>query len=268
MRGLEFRPALNGALYWYKLLRYTNYSQHAQKDLLVPLTRITFTGIDEHCPIEQLLELARMEPRLEFGILYQGDSQPSRPRYPDPFWLTQTAMRLYGAGVALALHVCKDSVLNGIRFKEILPARSFFGRIQLNKRIPDEHLKDLSEFIGWVDPVKVITQEPVNPALHLRISFANHQILFDASGGRGVLPERWPEPIEGHECGYAGGLGPERITEALPHIFAAAGPRSFWIDMETGLRDEHDAFSIEKAQKTLRLIAKAERSINPGTSVS
>ena len=222
------------------------------------LTRITFTGIDENCALAELIGLARREPRLEFGILYQGPDQPSEPRYPQRPWIVETAARLAQAGVPLALHVCKDSVLNGITFRETLPALEHFGRMQLNKRISDEHLKDLSCFLDKVNPIKVITQEPVNSGLHLKISAPNHQIVFDASGGRGVLSENWPEPIAGHDCGYAGGLGPDTMSRALPAIFNASKGRDFWIDMETGIRDAHDEFSISRATQTLERILEVE----------
>ena len=43
--------------------------------------------------------------------------------------------------------------------------------------------------------------------------------LFDRSGGRGLLPDRWPVPEPSAKfVGYSGGLGPATVVVALASI--------------------------------------------------
>jgi hypothetical protein len=62
----------------------------------------------------------------------------------------------------------------------------------------------------------------------------------------------------GGALGYAGGLGPQSLAEALPRIEAAAGQGPFWMDMESALREEQDRFDIHRRRtalmKALRLL--------------
>lgn len=228
------------------------------------LKYITFAGIDESCSVEELIALARKEPRLEYAFLYQ-DFSVQKPRYPSYGWILETAGRLRGAGVPLALHVCGNLVAEVVNLSGLtqLPARTFFDRIQLNAPIQEAQHASFGYLADWLAPTKVITQQPVNPNLHLKARRRTHQVVFDGSLGRGILPERWDAPLEGVFCGYSGGLGPETISNALPIIFDAAGKADFWIDMETGLRDEHNAFSIHRAERTLEAIAEVEARLTP-----
>lgn len=72
--------------------------------------------------------------------------------------------------------------------------------------------------------------------------------LFDASGGRGIRPAAWPAPPSSALVGYAGGLGPEWITEALRDI--APHAPNYYVDMETGIR-QNDLFSIARCRDVL-----------------
>ena len=75
---------------------------------------------------------------------------------------------------------------------------------------------------------------------------ANLDLLADGSGGRGIRGfGSWPPPREGRLSGYAGGIGPANIGQALD--FAAQRPeRRIWLDMETGIRTA-DMFDMTKA---------------------
>jgi hypothetical protein len=70
--------------------------------------------------------------------------------------------------------------------------------------------------------------------------------LFDLSHGTGKCPDRWPVPVQGAYCGYAGGLGPDNVGACLQQIrevveLAEAQRCSdwdttrYWVDAETGL---------------------------------
>jgi phosphoribosylanthranilate isomerase len=78
--------------------------------------------------------------------------------------------------------------------------------------------------------------------------------LFDLSGGAGILPEQWPEPIEGVYCGYAGGLSPENVAEQLEKIEAVTPNARIWIDAETHVRSNGDQlFDLEKVRRFLEV---------------
>lgn len=68
-------------------------------------------------------------------------------------------------------------------------------------------------------------------------------VQFDASGGRGIAPASWPAPPAGPKVrvGYAGGLGPDNVAEVIGVLKQSPGA---WIDMETRIRNEQDAFDI------------------------
>lgn len=57
--------------------------------------------------------------------------------------------------------------------------------------------------------------------------------------------------------GYAGGLGPEVVEDALAVISRSA--ESYYIDMESNVRDAQDRFSLEKCTAVLRTVFGAER---------
>jgi hypothetical protein len=157
----------------------------------------------------------------------------------------QHAFRELAPEVKVALHVCGSGVpelLGGepvvLELVDLVAARG--GRIQLNfNQARDPVALDrLLGFMAQRPALTVITQHNLaNDWLWrlLRVA-ANHAVLFDASGGRGLLPEVWPAPLPGVSCGYAGGLGPDNLSEQLPRILAAAGEASIWVDMEGQLR--------------------------------
>lgn len=108
-----------------------------------------------------------------------------------------------------------------------------FGRIQINvvaSRIDVDCLVD--DIQSGRHPTQRLASDP------------GHSILFDASGGRGVGPLQWPDPIEGKLCGYAGGMGPTNVAFELERVSQHTGNRPFWIDMEGGLRNTEDCLDL------------------------
>jgi hypothetical protein len=117
-----------------------------------------------------------------------------------------------------------------------------------------------------------------NGNAHLDSAF-EHEVrncygLFDVSGGAGILPDGWPQPIhidiepgefgEGIEywrySGYAGGLGPGNLAEQIPKIIEASGGTEFtnegriWLDMESRVRSDDDRqFDLQKVRRCLEI---------------
>jgi hypothetical protein len=90
----------------------------------------------------------------------------------------------------------------------------------------------------------------------------NLAVLFDRSGGKGILPDKWPEPLFPKVYhGYAGGLGPDTLEEEIPKILEASRDQTIWIDMESRVRSEDDEqFDLEKVRLCLEI---CERHIQP-----
>lgn len=72
----------------------------------------------------------------------------------------------------------------------------------------------------------------------MHITGVPFSILFDASGGNGVSPERWEEPpYDNHPTGYSGGLGPENVIRNINAINKIVAPETeIWIDAEGKLK--------------------------------
>lgn len=220
---------------------------------------ITFTGIDDATDLVAARALAAEYP-VEYGVLFSPERQGFSPRYPN--WSTISQMLLFAMpGSRYAAHLCGgysrlllasasttlDSVL-----------QEHFGRVQINTHYVGINVAAIAE---WAESVRA------QPILQCRGAFpAEEDVswLFDASGGRGVVPETWPaaarrEPTD--DCpdvprlvGYAGGLSPTNIATALPAIAAAAGDSPYWIDMESGVRDADDRFDLAKCRAVCKAV--------------
>lgn len=223
--------------------------------------RITLTGIDESTRPRELFSLLHADPRVELAILY-SETRAGSARYPFPDWIDVTVSKVNALFPnRLALHICGRTVKRLIdgTVPSDLPSLWKFGRIQLNGKFSEEESVQLWKFIGEGLAFPVITQYDGNEQLHELIRRPRHQVLFDASGGRGIARKDWPTHLGDWICGYAGGLGPDNLREELPRIAAAAGGREYWIDMESSLRDEADRFCSRGARLALEAIHDAER---------
>src|SRR5690606_15758203 len=86
------------------------------------------------------------------------------------------------------------------------------------------------------------------------VSAKNHQVLFDASGGRGIRNTIWPERMNDKTYGYAGGFGPETVNEDLDGAHFSANGEPYWIDMETKLR-HLGHLSEDKCERVLDIVS-------------
>lgn len=225
--------------------------------------RITFTGIDESTRPRELFSLLHADPRVELAILY-SETRAGSARYPFPDWIDVTVSKVNALFPhRLALHLCGRTVkrLIGGTVPSDLPSLWKFARIQLNGKFEEEHAEQLQRLIGEGLSFPIITQYDGNEQLHEQVNRRRHQVLFDASGGRGVKRKDWPKHMGDWVCGYAGGLGPDNLREELPRIAAAAGNHDYWIDMESSLRDDEDRFSSRRARLALEAVADAERAM-------
>jgi phosphoribosylanthranilate isomerase len=206
--------------------------------------KITFTGVDHYTNLTQLAEMAN-QPGIEFGILYSVSQSINRiPRYPSEVFIKALMRDLPGC----ALHVCgvntRKQVLTDKYWQSALEDCS---RIQLNGYVTEQ------EVVAFHDAFKVpiVTQyRAYDPARSMlgSCNATQHQLLVDASGGRGISPKDWVRPDTNKLVGFAGGLGPDNIAIELPRIHAAANGHDYWIDMEAKVRSQNDWFNLDRVQ--------------------
>ena len=196
---------------------------------------ITFTGADADTDPTSMEWLASHYP-IEWGLLFSPKRQGAEPRYPS----LEACKRFLGAPLRLAAHLCggySRSIMEG-GHEELPLWLGRFGRVQVNHGRPEP--ARLRRFRDRSGAPMVIMQwrSDAFPAM-----WPGVDLLYDRSGGHGAVPSAWP-PHPGYLVGYAGGLGPENVREALAAI-GAAGP--YWIDMESGVRTD-DRFDLAKCR--------------------
>jgi len=241
----------------------------------VKLTHVTFTGVDHQTSLPQLISLATRYPLSEWGFLYSPKRQSMPGRYPSVGAL-QSALLYLSPKVRVALHICGAGVTDLLageqtvtELVDLVQQRS--GRVQLNFNLADRpgekssrkpDLDLLRCFVASRQSLTVITQHHhANLAVHEALrQYVNHAVLFDTSGGNGGTPAEWPKPLSGTACGYAGGLGPETIGQALPEIATACVDASIWVDMEGRLRTVDDVgddwLSLDRCEQVLAKVPR------------
>lgn len=217
------------------------------------LVATTLTGVDEQTDIDRALSLSQRFPLLEWGVLLGGTLSPRYPKLP---FIESWAAACRPFRARTALHLCGGFARKWIENDpHIVELARLFGRIQVNvvaSRIDTDALVDA---IQMARHPHVITQHnPANQDLTTRLmGEPAHAVLFDASGGRGVAAEHWPQAIQGKACGYAGGLSPENVADELAKIAPLAG-EAFWIDMEGRLRREDDTLDLDRCEAVLEAV--------------
>lgn len=207
---------------------------------------VTFTGVD--CQTN----VADLPTGCEYGVLITEETE-GRQRYVDREILQNVVGELHSHAHKLSLHVCGNRIRQRLLDGEFNEVVTKVERIQINGQVKPATLEELCRKFP---AHKVITQHTPKNLKLAELPLENHQILVDASGGRGKLPTAWVRPETTKLCGFAGGLSPKTIKQQLPAIWKAAGSHSFWIDMEAGVRDTHDWFSVSKVAQVLDSLPK------------
>jgi hypothetical protein len=207
---------------------------------------ITFTGVDDNTDPADLVRLADDYP-VEFGLLFSPKRQGIEPRYPKlqtiEWFVDELPLRW-------AAHMCGTAAAavmqhGRTQYDAVMPS---FGRAQINTNDP-RALLDPSRLAWWA------LQHNMRAIVQCRGAFPlifATDVLFDASGGRGIVPSDWPTAVRTTFCGYAGGLRPDNVAEAV----AVIGRRAdhYWIDMESGVRDADDRFSIARCREVCEAV--------------
>lgn len=222
------------------------------------MTVVTLTGVDDTTPLDDVIALSEQFPFVEWGVLYSPSRAGQGGRYPAVDRALQILKVLQERGVSTAVHLCGGGVMGALNGQDAtaLELAGLAGRIQLNFNQGRQAL-DLSTIDAFANRLgkPVITQHNrANETVHLHLTSPFHQVLFDASGGRGTQPAHWPSTLPGIRCGFAGGLGPESVVRELGRIAEASQGYPFWIDMETSLRNREDRFDLAVCEEVLTAV--------------
>jgi hypothetical protein len=214
---------------------------------------ITFTGVDERTDLKALRKLSKLYP-IEWGILVSPPRTGVQPRYPNLNLIDEVGM---GGPIRLSLHLCGGAAMEvieeGKSFHDDAILR-YFTRAQINTARPDIDLKKINSW-AFNNSIRAVIQ--CRGAFPTR-EFSHIDYLFDASGGRGLYPSDWPHglpvsPMSGERLvGYAGGLAPHNVAAAVEIMGQRA--KRYYIDMESGVRDENDNFDLAKCEAVCRAV--------------
>lgn len=222
------------------------------------LQYVSITGADDEVNVDDLSIIADQYPFVEWAILLMPEVAGTL-RFPSLSWI-ENFKRDY-TGKYTAMHLCGGAFLRFVEGDpEILSAMKGINRIQLNLKFGGVEGKyDTDALVARVKSSpewQFILQYGHEKAglLPLFEGVPNHAVLFDESAGRGVSPESWDAPLEGHFCGYAGGINPDNVQQNIDMIEKVADGYTTWIDMESGVRTD-DHFDLEKVRTVLSIAA-------------
>src|SRR3990167_513431 len=198
------------------------------------LDRVTITGADNSISPEARIIISQAYPWVEWGILVSASSQGA-PRFPTGMWIFELQELARQHLLQLSLHICGRWVRKLLTGINELPVGLLgeFQRVQLNFHaertlcIPQNLWKALQ---NYHDRQFIFQLDDAGGNAHLEALLGENPLLgpsldavalFDTSGGAGILPSAWPQPVmmandtEYAYHGYAGGLGPDNLAEQL-----------------------------------------------------
>ncbi len=229
------------------------------------LDRVTITGADDSINPQELAQLSKDYPFVEWGILFSAKQQGAH-RFPSVDWLTDLkGVKQLNPSMKLCAHLCgqwvRELVQSGYEgWRTRYPYLwGIFDRIQLNFHGNWYKISNpFFELLPLLDKKQIIFQvDGVNDdAWSYCQRYCDAVPFFDTSHGAGVLPGGWPKSYNGVYNGYGGGLGPENLVLHIPMILEAASPERIWIDMETKVRSEDGSkFALDKVRACLMAAA-------------
>lgn len=233
------------------------------------LSHVVLTGFDESSIIksEKLIELSNKYPeKVEWGILLHKNKNSGR--YANKLVLNEIEkIKSNNQNICFSLHVCGKDYLEDILSEgdwkilldDLGSSLDIFSKIQVNifdmiDLLCFENFFNSEDFYYLNQEIILQIRDFKNIELLEKIkkykesSLQNVNIFYDASGGKGILPETWPSSLD--YCGYGGGLTPENVKSNINKIMNV-NSSYFWIDAESSLRT-NDLFDFEKCELFLK----------------
>ena len=233
----------------------------------INVDRVAIAGADENVRPEQLAQLSRKYPFVEWSILYTSIVRPLRG-FPSVEWireLVEQSKQLQaqtGRALNLSIHLCGMATYELLRgryepLKPVWDLLPCFQRMQLNANFYSQCLRFLA---------KNVRRLPCRPQFIIQLNGNSENeeayevlleagfdavMLHDRSGGRGVECD-WLPPV-GSYCGYAGGLKPENLQEQILAIARVTNGQRIYLDLQSGVRSKYKEFVLGRAEEVLRI---------------
>lgn len=248
------------------------------------VSRVGFCGVDETIDIFELeLFLKKYaELNIEWSILFHHGKTGNK--FPTLEWVRMFSSKLSFFNHELSAHLCGDNCIDFINGKLnfLYNLKSIgFKRFQLNitklngvniESFELDVIPKILENIRINNDVEFIFQYNKETKFfceHL-IKFDNFEnkaknmcFLFDESKGTGELSKKFPKPIIGYRCGYTGGINESTLNTFLKNVeesicgYKCKHERyNFFLDMESGIRNEQNKFCLKKCGNILNLLFK------------
>lgn len=230
------------------------------------INKVTITGADDNTPIAKMIELSKKHPFVEWGILF-SPKRIGEDRYPSHDWIKGLADRCTTLRMNFSAHLCgsyTSKMLYGdFKTTEIIIDQysKLFSRYQLNFNAQNSSwTAEFFAMLASADSRFILQFNKSNLQICEKIinkyKLTNVDFLYDASGGNGILPEKYEAPIADHYTGYAGGLSPDNIEEAIEKINTASARilQGVWIDTESGVRTD-GKLDMDKVDRFLAICA-------------
>lgn len=234
------------------------------------LTSVSFIGLDEFTDLSKLYDLSLVSTiPIEIGVLLSNTKAGKENRYPNIKFIENIFKELYA--FETSLHICGSAVFDLLDGKEYIQQMAdLYGRVQLNFSIKDNDIEeigtkiiDLGHYHTIIIQHNKSKEKLINYLCKNIVPNTDVDILFDASGGYGKLLDKPKPVIPGFYCGYAGGIAPDTIDQILHSISSVNKYEDlFYIDMESGIRDTNDKFSIEKCMKIIEAVNQFKKREN------
>ena len=221
-------------------------------------------GIDNATKIQDLIDLSKVCPKIEWGILFNSRLAGNK-RYPTVEWVEDACLTFQQHNMNVAGHFCDSKAIELLQGEvcclnyvvEVLGVQ----RIQINptrangvnlEDYPEAALRLSAVFGIFYDTEFLLQRNDETEELCRMLEKAdieNLSFLLDASCGLGIYSDDFitSVPLCDNPCGFAGGFGPDNLAEVLGKIKSAELPESTWVDMESKIRTE-DLLDIDKCK--------------------
>ncbi len=220
------------------------------------LRYITCSDPREHNSIKSIISLAHM-PHAEIAV--QCHPSKMSPGMPRNIWFEQLIHEtLQTSHVNLAIHInnewandictrgiIPDTIYNWIKI-ERTHKKPLIKRVQLNmsKNVADNininAMRGLLYDFRHTEFIFQYNDKTKDAIEKMHKSGAKFSLLFDASGGNGISPDKWQKPVyDEHPMGYSGGISPDNVIGNLRKIDNVAHGREIWIDAEGRLKSQN-----------------------------
>lgn len=237
------------------------------------INTVTITGADNDTDINEMLEISKQYPFVEWGILF-SPNRIGEERYPDLTWVSKLAKTFFlNPGMNLSAHLCggytREMITTGSELMIENNLKDYLGMF-VRRQLNFNASKNPTDINAFFDLLKrqseresrkihfILQQNKSNQVIcdeARKLNMKNVFFLYDSSGGRGTVASEWKKPFDGFFTGYAGGLSPDNLEDELKKIELVCGDSEIWIDTETHVRT-HGILDMNKVKQFLQIASK------------